>query len=87
MNIEFSGKTVIVTGAAHGFGRAIALAFAQRGANVWACDILAGELSETRQICVDAGGRCEVRTVDIVDREAVFAFVGEVLAARPSISW
>ena len=29
MNITFPDKTVIVTGAAHGFGRAIALAFAQ----------------------------------------------------------
>lgn len=27
MNIEFPGKTVIVTGGAHGFGRAIAHAF------------------------------------------------------------
>jgi hypothetical protein len=34
MHIEFAAKTVIVTGAAHGFGRAIAMAFAQRGAHV-----------------------------------------------------
>jgi NAD(P)-dependent dehydrogenase (short-subunit alcohol dehydrogenase family) len=32
MKIEFQDKTVVVTGAAHGFGRAIALAFAERGA-------------------------------------------------------
>ena len=25
MNLDFSGKTAIVTGAAHGFGRAIAM--------------------------------------------------------------
>ena len=40
MNLDFSDKTVIVTGAAHGFGRAIAVAFAERGAQVWACDVL-----------------------------------------------
>ena len=34
MNQDFSGKTAIVTGAAHGFGRAISLAFAKRGASV-----------------------------------------------------
>ena len=81
MNITFPNKTVIVTGAAHGFGRAIAIAFAQRGANVWACDLLADELVETRQRCLDAGGRCTVRTVDVTDREAVFAFVREAEAS------
>ncbi|MEZ4619401.1 MAG: SDR family NAD(P)-dependent oxidoreductase [Caldilineaceae bacterium] len=79
MNIQFSGQTVIVTGAAHGFGRAIALAFAERGAQVWGCDLLADELAETKQLCEDAGGECEVRTVDVSDRDTVFAFVQEVL--------
>lgn len=79
MNIQFPGKTVIVTGAAHGFGRAIVLAFAERGAQVWGCDVLADELAETKQMCADAGGACEVRAVDVSDRDAVFAFVQEVL--------
>lgn len=80
MNIQFPAQTVIVTGAAHGFGRAIAIAFAERGAQVWACDVLADELAETRQLCADAGGQCAVRTVDVADRDAVFAFVDEVVA-------
>jgi 3-oxoacyl-[acyl-carrier protein] reductase len=42
MIIAFEGKTVIVTGAAHGFGRAISVAFAERGASVWACDVIEG---------------------------------------------
>lgn len=80
MEINFPNKTIIITGAAHGFGRAIALAFAARGGSVWACDILAEKLAETRQQCLAAGGTCEVRTVDIIDRDAVFAFVGEAQA-------
>ena len=32
MHFNFNGRTAIVTGAAHGFGRAIAAAFAERGA-------------------------------------------------------
>ena len=84
MNIEFTNKTVIVTGAAHGFGRAIALAFAQRGANVWACDLLGDELAETQRLCATAGGRCEVRTVDVTDRDAVHAFVREAEASAAS---
>lgn len=81
MNIEFSNKTVIVTGAAHGFGRAIALAFAQRGASVWACDLLSTELAETRRLCAEAGADCAVRTVDVTDRSAIFVFVREAEAS------
>jgi len=77
MNIDFKGKTVIVTGAAHGFGRAITIAFAQRSATVWGCDILSDELEETRRQCETLSGRCGVRTVDITDRAAVCAFADE----------
>ncbi len=90
MNITFPDKTVIVTGAAHGFGRAIALAFATRGARVWACDVVADELAETQRLCVDAAGRCQGRVVDVSDRDAVFAFVAEAERLRPtgrSTSW
>ena len=79
MNIAFPGKKVIVTGAAHGFGRAIALAFATRGAEVWGCDILADELAETADLAAAAGGQCQVRMVDVRDKATVFAFVAELV--------
>lgn len=47
MNIRFDGATVAVTGAGHGFGRAIARGFAGLGARVFACDLSAAELAET----------------------------------------
>jgi len=84
MKIEFTNQTVVVTGAAHGFGRAIAIAFAQRGGHVWACDLLADELAETQRLCASAGGRCEVRTVDVTNRDAVAIFVHEAEASAPS---
>ena len=48
MNVSFAGQSVFVTGAAHGFGRGIAQAFARLGANVYASDVLADELETTR---------------------------------------
>lgn len=72
MNIRFDDRTAIVTGAAHGFGRAIARAFAARGARVWACDLLADELAETRRLCE---GVCETGRVDVSDHDQVRAFV------------
>jgi 3-oxoacyl-[acyl-carrier protein] reductase len=74
MKIAFDCQRVIVTGAGHGFGRAISKAFADAGAMVWACDLNAAGLEETRKLC---GKACEVRTLDVSDRAAVTAFVAE----------
>jgi 3-oxoacyl-[acyl-carrier protein] reductase len=81
MNVIFTGKTVIVTGAAHGFGRAISRAFAERGAHVWACDVIDGELRETEQLCRTAGGVCHALRTDVRDRSAVDACVAQASAA------
>lgn len=81
MKLDFHGKTVIVTGAAHGFGRAIGVAFARLGAAVWACDLVADELSETRRLCEAAGGSCVTRVIDVRDKMAALEFVDDVVTA------
>ena len=64
MKVDLSGRTALVTGAGHGFGRAIAVALAGVGARVVACDILADELPDT---VAEAGPTCESRRLDVTD--------------------
>lgn len=83
-------RTVIVTGAARGLGRAYALAFATEGANVVVNDIgasLAGEGRDTSAAdgvvaeIVAAGGRAIANYEDITDWEAAKRIVEAALAA------
>ncbi|WP_411279301.1 SDR family NAD(P)-dependent oxidoreductase [Gemmatimonas sp.] len=78
MNLAFTNKTVIVTGAAHGFGRAIVIAFAQRGAVVWGVDLIEDELRETQRL---AGANCTVCRLDVRDKHAVDAVVASASSA------
>ncbi|HVL75027.1 MAG TPA: SDR family oxidoreductase [Noviherbaspirillum sp.] len=53
---SFNGKSVLVTGAASGIGRAAALAFAQQGAQVAVCDIdAAGGEAVAAEIAQEGG--------------------------------
>jgi 3-oxoacyl-[acyl-carrier protein] reductase len=79
MKISFEGRRAIVTGANHGFGRAIAKAFAENGAEVFALDVRSDGFAETKAAC---GGRCETHVVDVTDRDTVQRFVGDITKDR-----
>ena len=79
---DFTGRNVVVTGAAHGFGRAIAKAFVDAGAIVWGGDLLDEELAETKAVC---GESCHMRRLDVTDRDAVRRFIGEAEGSRRSV--
>lgn len=85
MKLDFHGKSVIVTGAAHGFGRAIGVAFARLGARVWACDLVENELSETRRLCEAVGDACVTRVVDVRDKMAALELVDDVMTATSRV--
>jgi 3-oxoacyl-[acyl-carrier protein] reductase len=78
---SFAGKAVIVTGAGHGFGRAISLEFVRYGAKVMATDLLAEELEETQRLVrqmaeeTGSGGEVEVFAANLTDAEQVEALV------------
>ncbi|SEF09176.1 3-oxoacyl-[acyl-carrier protein] reductase [Rhizobiales bacterium GAS191] len=82
MNITFEGRNVLVTGAAHGFGRAIALAFVARGARVFACDVNREALAETGRLCAEG---CETLVLDVADRVAVQGAVAGIEKAGRTV--
>ena len=78
---DLSGKTVLVTGAASGIGRAGAIAFGSRGADLVICDVDEAGLAETEEMqqMLKAMGRGVLRRrVDVANPEEMQAFAEEV---------
>jgi 3-oxoacyl-[acyl-carrier protein] reductase len=73
MSLDFSGKTVAVSGAAIGFGRAIALRFAGLGARVFGCDVRGDDL-----VALSRDGGVATAIVDLTDRAAAAAWIAEI---------
>ena len=75
MTIDLAGKTALVTGASRGIGRAVALAYADAGADV---AVLARNEDLLREVSgeVEAMGRRSlVLVADVTDPDAVSAAV------------
>ena len=68
-------KIAIVTGAAEGIGRGIALALAEAGAALAVCDRDAGLLEETRQLIASRDRPCFAMAFDLRDIIALQGFV------------
>ena len=71
---RFDDKTVLVTGAASGIGRATALLFASRGARLFLCDKNQTGLEETASLAGVLGKRVRIDRVDVSNRDAMRAY-------------
>lgn len=77
---DVAGKTVLITAAASGMGRAAMLMFAARGAHVIAVDLVKAGVEAVVAEVVAAGGTADAFTVDLTDMTATNAFIDTVLA-------
>lgn len=77
---SLEGKTAIVTGAARGIGRAIALGLASFGADVAVCDRDESNQAETVAALEATGHRAIAEVLDVRDGDRVVSFVDRVAA-------
>lgn len=75
---NFIGKNAVITGAASGIGRSLALQLANMGCNIAISDIRKKELSETKQLLSNKNVKVISHYLDVADREAVFAYADTV---------
>ena len=76
--MDFSGKSVLITGASRGIGAAIAKAFASEGASVTVNYLQNAQAAEAAvAACKDAGGDAIAVKADVTDHAAALNLVSE----------
>ena len=78
--MDFHGKTAIITGAAKGIGKAIALGFAKRGANIVICDIRKDMLLTVKEEAEALGVKVKSVILDVTDEAAVKKAIQDSIA-------
>ncbi len=76
--MDIRNKTIVVTGAGRGIGRAIGLQLARRGADVALFDLNAAELEETRALCAAEAVQARAYRVNVADESEVSAAMTRV---------
>ena len=85
MTFDFTGKKVVVAGGSRGIGRAIALGFAQAGADVAICARGADALASAHKHIAGAGHHVHSASCDLADAAGVKRFVEEAGSALGGI--
>lgn len=75
---HFTGKVAVVTGAASGIGRALAVELGRRGARLAICDVDVTGLAETESLVAQTGAEVRSDVLDVSQRELVLGYADEV---------
>jgi len=76
---RFEGKTALITGAGSGIGRAIALRFAQEGADVAVGDMNEEGVKETARMVSELGRKAYASVCDVANPQDILAMVAGAL--------
>lgn len=82
---KFEGQVAVVTGAASGIGKEVALLFAAQGARVILVDIDKTGLSEATGQIQSKGGKASFRECDVTNEGEVHATINETVEAHHKI--
>lgn len=85
--MSFNGKTVIITGASKGIGRALALALAKQGANLSLIARSASELETVKAEAEALGGKCLTSVGSVANEADVNKTVADTLTAYGAIDF
>jgi 3-oxoacyl-[acyl-carrier protein] reductase len=77
--MQLDGKLVAITGSGRGIGRAMALAFAQKRANLALIDLNAEDLAQTKALCEAAGVRAVTYLCNVTREQEVETTLDQVV--------
>lgn len=77
---SLKGKNAVVTGAAAGIGRGMAVALAKQGANVAVCDLPGAPMEDARQEAASHGVKAIAVEMDVSDEKMIDSAMGRIFA-------
>ncbi len=82
---DLSGKTALVTGCSRGIGEAIAIGLAEAGADIIGISGTLKAGSNIEKAVKESGRKFSAYTVDLEDRNAIYASIAKIKAEHPVI--